>query len=186
MQAVVQIESSFNPYAIGVVGGQLERQPRHRAEAVATAKALHNAGHNISVGLAQVNIKNFSSHGLSLETAFDVCENLRAGSQILADCFRRARNAGAHRQSALKDALSCYYTGDLRRGYKLGYVTKILNASQKPVQSTIIAERETVPGVAVPIRLKTKPTLKKRTLMPVSDEAAVRRQPHASPSALLF
>ncbi|HBN8308897.1 TPA: transglycosylase SLT domain-containing protein [Pseudomonas aeruginosa] len=27
MAAVVQVESSFNPYAIGVVGGRLQRQP---------------------------------------------------------------------------------------------------------------------------------------------------------------
>lgn len=28
MAAVVQVESSFNPYAIGVVGGRLQRQPK--------------------------------------------------------------------------------------------------------------------------------------------------------------
>jgi type IV secretion system protein VirB1 len=39
-QALVSVESAFNPWAIGVVGGVLVRQPRHRAEALATAKAL--------------------------------------------------------------------------------------------------------------------------------------------------
>ena len=32
--ALVSVESAFNPWAIGVVGGALVRQPRHRAEAV--------------------------------------------------------------------------------------------------------------------------------------------------------
>lgn len=32
MAAVVQVESSFNPYAIGVVGGRLQRQPKSQAE----------------------------------------------------------------------------------------------------------------------------------------------------------
>jgi type IV secretion system protein VirB1 len=31
-QALVSVESSFNPWAIGVVGGTLRRQPNNRAE----------------------------------------------------------------------------------------------------------------------------------------------------------
>ena len=38
MHHVVRVESSGNPYAIGVVGGRLQRQPKNLAEAVATAK----------------------------------------------------------------------------------------------------------------------------------------------------
>ena len=37
MAAIVSVESSKNPYAIGVVGGRLERQPKSHQEAVATA-----------------------------------------------------------------------------------------------------------------------------------------------------
>jgi type IV secretion system protein VirB1 len=33
--ALVAVESAFNPWAIGVVGGSLQRQPRHRTEALA-------------------------------------------------------------------------------------------------------------------------------------------------------
>ena len=43
-RALVSVESALNPWAIGVVGGALVRQPRHRAEALATAKALRDAG----------------------------------------------------------------------------------------------------------------------------------------------
>jgi type IV secretion system protein VirB1 len=48
-RAIASVESSFNPYAIGVVGGALHRQPRTRAEALATIKALHADGWNYSV-----------------------------------------------------------------------------------------------------------------------------------------
>ena len=57
-RALVSVESAFNPWAIGVVGGAL-RQPRTRAEALATAKALQDAGWNFSVGLGQINVGNF-------------------------------------------------------------------------------------------------------------------------------
>ena len=66
-QALVQTESSLNPWAIGVAGGTLDRQPRHRAEALATAKALKAHGWNFSVGLAQINVSNFERLGLTIE-----------------------------------------------------------------------------------------------------------------------
>lgn len=55
MHHVVRVESSYNPYAIGVVGGRLVRQPRTLDEAVSTARMLEQRGLNFSVGLAQVN-----------------------------------------------------------------------------------------------------------------------------------
>src|SRR5260370_34410587 len=86
LQAVVRTESGFNPYAIGVVGGHLARQPRKRAEAVATAKALDAQGINFSMGLGQVNKANLARYGLTYDTAFDLCDNLRAGAHILRGC----------------------------------------------------------------------------------------------------
>ena len=52
---VVQVESGFNPLAIGVVGAHLERQPTTAGEALATARWLDSHGFNYSVGLGQVN-----------------------------------------------------------------------------------------------------------------------------------
>ncbi len=122
---IASVESSFNPFAIGVVGGHLERQPKNLAEAVATAQMLEASGYNYSLGIVQVNRKNLAPHGLSLESAFDPCANLRAGGAILEDCYRRA---GAS-STALTDAFSCYYTGNFQAGYKLGYVAKVQQAS---------------------------------------------------------
>lgn len=120
MRHVVRVESSFNPYAIGVVGGRLVRQPRNRAEAVATAKMLEERGFNFSLGIAQVNRHNLAPYGLdSYERAFDVCANLQAGSKILAECHDRAKGDWGK-------ALSCYYSGDFRTGFQHGYVQKVL------------------------------------------------------------
>jgi type IV secretion system protein VirB1 len=116
LQAVVSTESGFNPYAIGVVGGRLARQPRDRAEAVATAKALDAQGINFSMGLGQVNKANLARYGMTYETAFDPCANLRAGSSILHDCYERATATMGQGTQALRAAISCYYSGNFTRG----------------------------------------------------------------------
>lgn len=119
MRHVVQVESSFNPYAIGVVGGRLARQPRSLDEAVATARMLEARGLNFSLGLAQVNRYNLGKYGLgSYEKAFSKCANLQAGSRILAECHGRSgRDWGK--------AFSCYYSGNFETGFRHGYVQKI-------------------------------------------------------------
>ncbi|MEX3985948.1 lytic transglycosylase domain-containing protein [Paraburkholderia sp. EG287A] len=116
MQAIARTESGFNPYAIGVVGGHLARQPRDSEEAVATARALDARGINFSVGLGQVNRFNLGRYGLTYETGFDPCANLRAGSAILHACYQRASAAYGPGQRALRAAISCYYSGNFVGG----------------------------------------------------------------------
>ena len=119
MQHIVRVESSFNPYAIGVVGGHLVRQPRNLPEALATVRMLEQRGYNFSLGLAQVNRKNLEKYCLdSYEKAFQACPNLQAGSRILAECY--SRSGGSWPKS-----FSCYYSGDFKTGFRHGYVQKI-------------------------------------------------------------
>lgn len=119
MQHVVHVESAHNPYAIGVVGGRLARQPRSLAEALATVRMLEERGYNFSIGLAQVNRHNLARYGLdSYEQAFQGCPNLQAGSRILAECYARSgRDWGK--------SFSCYYSGNFTTGFRHGYVQKI-------------------------------------------------------------
>ena len=126
-QALVTVESGFNPHAIGVVGGALERQPRNRAEALATSARLQASGWNFSVGLAQINVHNFERLGLTTATAFDPCENLRAMQAVLIKCLDRSAPA-AQPQSALRLALSCYYSGNFVTGFRHGYVQRVARA----------------------------------------------------------
>ncbi|WP_206956022.1 lytic transglycosylase domain-containing protein [Trinickia acidisoli] len=129
MAAVVRVESSFNPYAIGIVHARLVRQPRNLAEALATAHALDAQGYTYSVGLAQIKRTNLAHYGLSLEGGFEPCTNLWASSKILASCFQGARNTNPQPQQALRIALSCYYSGNKRDGFTQGYVQKVVTAA---------------------------------------------------------
>ena len=134
--ALIHVESAGNPFAIGVVGGALVRQPVNRAEAVATVAALEAAGWNYSVGLGQINKRNFQRFGLTATTAFEPCANLGAMQGILGECFARAsqRQPKQVNQAALRDAFSCYYSGNFVTGHQHGYVGKVLAAwTSRPV-----------------------------------------------------
>lgn len=129
MEHVVKVESSFNPYAIGVVGGRLARQPRNLPEALSTARMLEERGYNFSLGLAQVNRHNLARQGLdSYEKAFAICPNLQAGSRILAECYSRSG-------SDWGKAFSCYYSGNFTTGYRHGYVQKVFASWQRQAGS---------------------------------------------------
>jgi len=127
--ALVKVESSFNPWAIGVVGGELQRQPRTRAEALATAEALQAAGWNFSVGLGQINVRNFARLGLTVHSAFEPCSNLAAMQVVLTQCFERAAGSGQRTQHTLRQALSCYYSNDFSTGFQHGYVQRVVHAA---------------------------------------------------------
>jgi type IV secretion system protein VirB1 len=131
-RALVSVESAFNPWAIGIVGGALVRQPRNRAEALATAKALRDAGWNFSVGLSQINVGNFDRLGLTVDSAFEPCANLAAMQTVLAECFDRASGSASKAvdQVALRRALSCYYSGNFDTGFRHGYVRKVVVAAR--------------------------------------------------------
>ena len=134
-RALIAVESSLNPHAIGVVGGTLERQPRNRREALVTAQALRDAGWNFSVGLAQINVRNFGRLSLSLDSAFEPCRNLAAMQTVLMECFARAatgslRGEGMD-QLALRRALSCYYSGNFSTGFAHGYVRRVALQSRR-------------------------------------------------------
>jgi len=133
--ALATVESSLNPHAIGVVGGVLVRQPRYRQEALVTARSLQAQGWNFSVGLAQINVRNVRRMGLRLEDAFEPCTNLRAMQTILGDCYARSTVLGstgpARDQHRLRQALSCYYSGNFETGFRHGYVQRVLDAARR-------------------------------------------------------
>lgn len=122
MQHVAQIESSGNRFAIGVVGGQLEHQPRNLGEAIATARMLQSRGYDYSLGITQINRNNLLRYGLdTYEKAFDICANATAGAYILAKCYGRSGGDWGK-------AFSCYYSGNFSTGYRDGYVRRILDS----------------------------------------------------------
>lgn len=155
MQHVVRVESSRNPYAIGVVGGRLVREPRGLAEAVATAKMLEQKGYNFSLGLGQVNRYNLRKYGLaSYEMAFDKCPNLIAASKILAECHSRS---GAD----WGKSFSCYYSGNFESGFKHGYVHKIYASMRQSTASTDAGPIAVMP--TRPVQMKFQNPLRQAT-----------------------
>lgn len=132
MMAIVQVESRFNPLAIGVNGQpRIVVTARTPQEAAARASALIAAGRSVDLGLAQINSANLAWLGLSVEAAFDPCLNLAAAQRVLQDGYARSVPASAGEQPALLTALSYYNTGHPRRGFANGYVARITTAAAR-------------------------------------------------------
>lgn len=142
LRALVQTESSFNPYAIGVVGKRLDPQPTTLPTALAAVKKLTHDGDNFSVGLGQINRQYFDVN--HPETMFQPCPNLKVVARLLQQCYTSAKGDTTDPQAALHKALSCYYSGNFTRGFKpdsggTSYVQRVLAAN---------TTTETVPALA--------------------------------------
>lgn len=131
LRAMAYVESGFNPYAIGVVGGRLVRQPKTLQEGVSTVRALQQKNIRFSAGLIQIYVGNWPAYRLDHERVFDVCANMTASAAILTNCYRRASKPTADPQVALRQAISCYYSNNFVTGFKHGYVQKVVAAAIK-------------------------------------------------------
>ncbi|RUL66841.1 lytic transglycosylase domain-containing protein [Dyella dinghuensis] len=160
MQHIVNVESSTNPYAIGVVGGELVRQPQNLDEALATVQMLDAKGYNFSLGLAQVNRNNLAKYGITTyEQAFQPCANLVAASQILAECYASANGDWGK-------SFSCYYSGNFVTGYRDGYVQKIYDSISRSMK---VEDARNV--TAAPIQLvDTQPASRASNLSSVASQ----------------
>lgn len=149
--SVAYTESRFNPYAIGVNGGgRLSRQPSSKPEAVRVARELIRAGRNIDLGLGQINSSNLTWLRLSVEDVFDPCRNLAASAQVLEHGYRSGARRSSDPQAALKIALSMYNTGDTARGFRNGYVSKVVASAGRVVPAIAAVQGQ-------PVRTPTTP-----------------------------
>jgi type IV secretion system protein VirB1 len=121
LRAIAEVESGFNPYAIGVVGGALTRQPRNLLEAISTVRQLQVLNIRFSAGITQIYVENWPAYRLDAETVFDPCANLRAAQGILSSCYQRA----------VLHAISCYYSDNFVTGFRDGYVRKVVFAATR-------------------------------------------------------
>jgi len=130
MSKIVRVESSGNPFAIGVVGARLQRQPTNLQEAIQTVQYLETAGFNYSIGLSQINRVHFKRLGWEgdIKKGFDTCRNLEAGADVYLRCKQGAARSlvADSLDGVIRAALSCYYSGNYFDGEKLGYVGKVL------------------------------------------------------------
>jgi type IV secretion system protein VirB1 len=125
--AVVHTESRGYQFAIGVNG--LARQPARpssAAEAIRLASYYVSKGYSVDLGLGQINSRNMRWLGLTWDTVFDPCTNIAAAGKVLAGNYQTVRPA-LEPQTALRVALSMYNTGSQSRGFRNGYVGRVLN-----------------------------------------------------------
>lgn len=132
--SVVEVESRFEPLAIGVNGKpRIIVNATNRTEAVSKASALIAAGRSVDLGLAQINSRNLAWLGLTVADAFDPCRNLAAAARVLRGGYDANQASILGEQQALRVALSRYNTGDADRGFRNGYVAKVVSASARVV-----------------------------------------------------
>lgn len=117
LMPLVAVESAAKPFVVANVTDNTSHFFDEKERAVAFVNTLAAQGKNYSAGLMQINAKNFTWLGLTNETVFDHCANIRAGAKVLQSCYARAAKNETSEQTALRNALSCYYSGNFQRGY---------------------------------------------------------------------
>jgi type IV secretion system protein VirB1 len=107
--AVVAVESSGHPWAIGTPHGAYF--PRTRGEAMRVlAKALRSES-SVDIGLMQINSQWLPKLHLTPEALLEPCTNVRVGAAILAANFVAAARPGRSLLATLVAALSAFNSG---------------------------------------------------------------------------
>ncbi len=143
--AIVKVESDGNPWAFNVNGVRHSTYQTHSTETTAIAQRFVAAGYSVDLGIGQINSRNMRKLGLNWKTIFKPCANIAALGQILTRDYE-AVLSGRHPQTALRLAISLYNTGSISRGFRNGYVAKVVrNASIAAVVATADSKTGSVP-----------------------------------------
>lgn len=126
LAAFAQYESGRNSTALHDNTTALTFKPATAEAASALASSLLARGHSLDLGIMQVNSANLPLVGLTVSTAFDPAQSIRAGAQILAAAFQQCRRGDVvEEQTALRCAASVYNTGSEQNGILNGYQAKV-------------------------------------------------------------
>lgn len=132
IQAIVQIESKGNPWAIGMEdGSKLPYKPHSKIEAEKLITRLEKIHANFDIGLAQININNAHKYGYSATELLDPCTNLKLTSKIFLKNYSNALHVSKSSHEAILKAISAYNTGNFHSGFHNGYVHKVYIATHK-------------------------------------------------------
>ena len=133
--AIIQTESSGEPFALNVNGGRQPARQSNAVDAAATARRYVAAGYSVDLGLGQINSRNMRWLGLTWETVFNPCINVAALGRVLTTNYNVV-SAGRDPQTALRVALAMYNTGSQTRGFRNGYVAKLVGNAGVPGKAT--------------------------------------------------
>ena len=146
MEAIIRVESAGNPLALNVNGLRARLLiPVDKPAVAQLAKDWIAKGYSVDLGLGQINSRNLSSLGLTVEQVLDPCTNLRASATILTANYNRAVRRFGPGQRALASALSAYNTGDFARGFTNGYVQRYYKSVPAMKTGTQYVDTKTTP-----------------------------------------
>ena len=177
--AIIQTESSGDPFALNVNGGRQPARQSNAADAAATARRFVAAGYSVDLGLGQINSRNMRWLSLTWETVFDPCTNVAALGRVLTANYNAAK-AGRDPQTALRVALSMYNTGTQTRGFRNGYVSRVVSNAGISITATLY--RDVIPSVAIaaPVSIDLRGNLAAENAAPQTPTLQPRRAPPPS------
>lgn len=190
MTSVIMVESGAWPWTIGDNSSKPHRGYHEKTygDAVARAHELMDQGHNLDLGLAQLNTSNLRGLGLSVEQALDPCVNVRSGAHILSNSYTWASDVYGPGQIALRHAFRAYNTGSLTRGGE--YEQKIIDMAtslgfmrSQPEQDRAMARTAGVRIVyAAQPETTARPSAAPQAIMTDAYSATARAALHAQPT----
>lgn len=128
--AIIRTESGGNPYIVNNITDKEVKSFDSLEQAASYGNELLKKGANFSAGLMQIYSGNFSS--LDINDAahiFEPCNNIKAGATILTKNYISLKKGDE--QEKLRKALSMYYSGNTKTGFKkegkTSYVERVEN-----------------------------------------------------------
>lgn len=130
MKAIVQTESAGDPWVLWDNTAHRGYHPRSRQEALRILRVLIAEGHQVDVGIAQIDTENFAQYHLTPKTALNACTNLQVGGEILRADWQQSIARGMTGQNALLHTLEAYNSGHLFGD--LQYASRVFQAAGAP------------------------------------------------------
>jgi hypothetical protein len=124
LAAIAQTESGLDPFAIGDNTAHRSYHPAAKPEAIALTAQLAAEGHDLDLGLMQINQRNFGWLGLAGEDAFEPCRSLAAGAAVLTAFSRYGAVIPCTLQTAINSQL-------------MGFVDCVLPAEVRGATGTV-------------------------------------------------
>jgi type IV secretion system protein VirB1 len=155
MSAIISVESGGNPYAVGDNTDRRSYSPRTYAEGLALAQSLLARGHNIDLGLAQVNSSNFLAYRVTAASVLFPCQNLIVASAILAGAYSTSSAVFHSPETALRGALGAYNTGSVYSG--AAYVSRVVSAAAVPSIAILSGQPSPAPSARPTAAPKPRP-----------------------------
>lgn len=125
LAGIAEHESGLRPYAVHDNTTGKSTFAGAKADAIGIASELLRQGHNLDLGLWQINNRNLGLLHLSVDEAFDTCEAAGGAARLI-------------------HLFSKYNTGSPTKGIENGYATGVVSATRR-VKSAMAAIREVPP-----------------------------------------